>query len=1126
MKRKLLTALLLVALLMPVIGGMIPVSSKNAKTDYDFTGIYLTRSSVDLKVGGSCTVAVRRINVPRSDKLTWHSWDPSVATVGTNGEITAVGVGTTKVTVLHEDYSAECIVTVTEEDPVYDNYDHTVELLQDFYDLRFGMFLHFNSSTYEFAQIGGDWAGEQRESTFNPRSWNPSELDCNDWAKAAKSAGMTFAVLTTKHHDGFDLWDSAYTDYDVGSATDKTDVVKEFTDACREEGIAPALYFSMLDIKHKITSSDCDATDIEFIKAQITELLTGYGEIPFIIFDAWNAYWGGPNYDLLPYDEIVNLVHTLQPNCLVINISCEANNVHSEVAMFESAAGQNVPDWFSNVNISCNTVSKHWFWCDSYPTDTFKSVDWVLNENVNPFTESDTVFILNVAPNQKGALIDKYKTLLSEIGNGYEKPADSVTFPEEWAADYDYRQNLLFHKTATQGSNDGKATAGRAVDGYTDPEFSHETSSRTGSDKGWWRADIGYVADFGKLKIYAGEGGANKLKNAYVFFSDEPLGTMDYSRLTQTEGITCVPLTDAEISEDLLTVDLTGQSGRYVGILTKTGSLTLAEVVLNPAGASDDRIVGLRTTFESVTVNAGTAFADLELPETAQFVTADGSLKILPLIWDEESYDPDRTGSYELTARPEGSDYTVSLSATVHDSSRFSIRTPQSVTASSIWSADSDWAAVKNVISDTGMVIDASNILYSTHDNAYNATSMWHSADGVTQASLTFTFNSPVTLSHLLIWNHNQKDLTDRGVKEMEVFYAETADGEWKSAGVYTLNKANDDPNQTATDLLNVGTITAAKIKLDLKKNYGSSSHIGLSQVFFLKCADGAEKSVAALSSFELLSKYDYPEADYNAAEAIYQQCVQAVAQNSGKADALAASLSKAVEDLATVKSVKKLSGMDALTLKITAGDALPETIEILVDGVTTAVPVIWQTLPDGALTASGTLTLRGRIAGTPTPVSVALSVKGKSSAALEALIENYNAIDLSVYTSESAAAFTAALENAKTVVANADSAQDAINSAKAELKNAKYGLTEPVFATLSLKEQPPVIESDDDSGKTPDDSENPVVDPDTAPADPAVTDNDSNKSSAGLIAGIAIGAAVLVGVAITGVILLRKKKK
>lgn len=1115
-----MTAVLLIALLLPMIGVIIPVTAKNAKTDYNFDGIYLTRSSVDLKVGGSCYLTVRRINVPKTDKLTWHSWDTSIATVADNGEVTAVGEGTTRISVLHEDYSASCIVTVTKDDPVYANYDHTVELLQDFYDLRFGMFFHFNSSTYEFAKIGGDWAGEQRESTFNPRSWDPAQMDCNDWAKAAKSAGMTFAVLTTKHHDGFDLWDSAYTDYDVGSATNKTDVVKEFTDACREEGIAPALYFSMLDIKHKITSSDCNATDIEFIKAQITELLTNYGDIPFIIFDAWNAYWGGPNYDLLPYDEIVNLVHTLQPNCLVINISCEANNVHSEVAMFESAAGQSVPEWFSNVNISCNTVSKHWFWCDSYTTDTFKSVDWVLNQNVNPFAESDTVFILNVAPNQKGVIIDKYKKLLAEIGNGYEKPADSIEFPEEWAADYDYRQNLLFHKPATQASNDGNATAGRAVDGYTDPEFNHETSSRTNSSKGWWRADIGYVADFGKLKIYAGDRGVNQLKKAYVVFSDKPLGTMDYARLSSTEGITCIPLSGAEIYEDVLTLDLTGNSGRYVGIILKNGDVTLAEVVLNPAGVSDDRIVGLRTTFEKHSINAGTVFSALVLPESAQFVTADGSLKTIALIWDENSYDPSRVGSYELIAHPDGSDYTVRFPVIVHDSSRFAIHSVKSVSASSVWNADSDWAAVKNVISDTGMVIDPSNILYSTHDNAYNATSMWHSADGVTKANLTFTFESPVTLTHLLIWNHNQQNLTDRGVKEMEVFYSDTADGEWISAGVFMLNKASDDPNQTATDLLSIGKISAVKVKLELLKNYGSSTQIGLSQVVFLESAANSNTLIEAIADFELLSRYDYPKNEYIVAEKVYHDCLHAMKDGSAASDQLAALLQAEITKLSAVKSAKKLSGMDALTVKITAGQALPETVTIKVGGVLTDVPVIWQEISPELLATSGTATLWGRIAGTPYPVSVALAVEGKSSAALEAIVEKYAQIDLSIYSAESVSMFAVAMDNAKKTLTNETATQDMIDQAKSALKSAKYSLTEPMYASLSLKEEPPVLEKNEEDSDSDDEAGKPS-DPVEKPSEPAP----EQESAGGLLAWIIAGAVVLAGAVVAGILFARKKK-
>ena len=371
------------------------VNAENAKNDYAFDGVHFTRETVTVKVGGSYTISVRKINAGNADQV-FVSANPLVATVSESGEIFGIAEGETTVTVTKGEFSDTVKVIVTNNDPAIEEYEHTAELLRDFLDLRFGMFIHFNSATYEFYS-GGDWGGGQGErhvSQFDPSDWNPSQLDCEGWVNAAKSAGMTFAVLTTKHHDGFNLWDSAYTDYDIGSAKDTTDVIKEYTDACREAGIQPGLYFSMLDIKHKITSSSCTANDIEFIKAQLTELLTNYGEIPFIIFDAWNAYWGGPNYTLLPYEEIVNLVHSIQPNCLVINISCEANNVHSQVTMFESGAGQGVPEWFDNVNISCNTPTSDWFY-DTGTLNSLKSVDWALRENISKFRDSDTVFILN-----------------------------------------------------------------------------------------------------------------------------------------------------------------------------------------------------------------------------------------------------------------------------------------------------------------------------------------------------------------------------------------------------------------------------------------------------------------------------------------------------------------------------------------------------------------------------------------------------------------------------------------------------------------------------------------------------------------------------------------------------------
>jgi len=114
----------------------------------------------------------------------------------------------------------------------------------DFLNLRFGMFVHFNMGTFH----GEQWA----EPGKDPKSFSPSNLDCSQWAKAAKSAKMQYAVLTTKHHDGFCLWDSNVTKYDVASSNYESDVVRDFVDAFRDEGIKVGLYFSVWDRQHGI----------------------------------------------------------------------------------------------------------------------------------------------------------------------------------------------------------------------------------------------------------------------------------------------------------------------------------------------------------------------------------------------------------------------------------------------------------------------------------------------------------------------------------------------------------------------------------------------------------------------------------------------------------------------------------------------------------------------------------------------------------------------------------------------------------------------------------------------------------------------------------------------------------
>jgi alpha-L-fucosidase len=318
------------------------------------------------------------------------------------------------------------------------NNQSLVQRQQWFVNQRFGMFIHFNSAAFQFAdteiqdwEYGHENHDEPRRFLFDPKDWNPDRLNCAQWAQAAKSAGMKFAALTAKHHEGFSLWPSRFTEHCVKNATSQRDVVREYLDAFRQEGIAAGLYFSMLDLHHQIGRKKCTPEDKQFIKNQIEELLTGYGDIPFLIIDGWKAPWGGPNFDDLPFEEIDEWVKQLQPECLLMNISGQSSLDQTDIVFYENAAGQEIEDSFAGPGASCNILNKTWFWRKSDPTMELKTVDWALDK-IHESNKHNVTFLLNGAPNQQGLLdvniLDRFK----EIGERYRQPADLITIPENW----------------------------------------------------------------------------------------------------------------------------------------------------------------------------------------------------------------------------------------------------------------------------------------------------------------------------------------------------------------------------------------------------------------------------------------------------------------------------------------------------------------------------------------------------------------------------------------------------------------------------------------------------------------------------------------------------------------------
>lgn len=185
----------------------------------------------------------------------------------------------------------------------------TERQLRHLRETPFYAFVHFSPNTY----TGLEW-GTGKE---DPAIFNPTELDCDSWVEAIKTAGMKGAVITAKHHDGFCLWQTETTEHSIKNSpykNGKGDIVREFADACRRGGIKFGFYLSPWDRNCELYGTDAYN---DFYRAQLTELLTNYGDVFHVWFDG--ACGEGPSgkkqvYDFESYFE---LVRKYQPNATV-----------------------------------------------------------------------------------------------------------------------------------------------------------------------------------------------------------------------------------------------------------------------------------------------------------------------------------------------------------------------------------------------------------------------------------------------------------------------------------------------------------------------------------------------------------------------------------------------------------------------------------------------------------------------------------------------------------------------------------------------------------------------------------------------------------------------------------------
>lgn len=178
----------------------------------------------------------------------------------------------------------------------------------DWFSMEYYAFIHFGPNTFTDKEWG--------DGTETPAMFNPTKLDCDQWVAAIKAAGMKGMVLTAKHHDGFCLWPSKYTEHSVKNSPFQRDIVKEAAEACQKGGIKFGFYLSPWDRNSKYYGTPAYN---DYFCNQLTELLTGYGDIFYVWFD--NACGEGPNGTRQVYDfpRYFELIHKYQPDALIFN---------------------------------------------------------------------------------------------------------------------------------------------------------------------------------------------------------------------------------------------------------------------------------------------------------------------------------------------------------------------------------------------------------------------------------------------------------------------------------------------------------------------------------------------------------------------------------------------------------------------------------------------------------------------------------------------------------------------------------------------------------------------------------------------------------------------------------------
>jgi alpha-L-fucosidase len=318
-------------------------------------------------------------------------------------------------------------------------------------EARFGMFIHWGvhaipagewkeepvEGISEWIQSKGEIPAAEYETLKD--QFNPVKYDADAWVKLAKNAGMKYIVITSKHHDGFCLWDSGQTEWDIASTPYKKDLLKPLADACRKYGVKLCFYHSIMDWKHPDYgvkkpwrgNFNAEAPDMDaytaYMKAQLKELLTNYGDIGVLWFDGeWEKAWTHERgTDLDDY------LREIQPSLIINNRIDKGRkgmagmNKEGDFRGDFGTPEQEIPhEGFPGVDWeSCMTMNTSWGYKAS--DQNWKSTEELIRNLVDIASKGGN-YLLNVGPTAEGLIPAPSVERLKEMGEWMKVNGESI----------------------------------------------------------------------------------------------------------------------------------------------------------------------------------------------------------------------------------------------------------------------------------------------------------------------------------------------------------------------------------------------------------------------------------------------------------------------------------------------------------------------------------------------------------------------------------------------------------------------------------------------------------------------------------------------------------------------------